>query len=421
MVLVYYLKEVRKINIDLTSINVASVQTTTSNATTTSSSNASGEESSFDSMLISSIKDDLDVTDSTGQVGSLASMLNSDDEIDVNSALEMLAQLLFTTPVADIEQAPEEVTELMTAIAEIDGDTTEVLLSQLYQIIEDNGVSEQDTANLIETLTQAFGTEVEEQIQINYNQQVEVVSTIEVPMEMQTVLSIAQQGVVTDKATTKLAQTEVQTTTTTTTLEIDDVQIVSVKTSQESSVDVGANGTNDDQSTNQQNDGTLSFNDQLSRTLATLDSNNVNMNNQFEVVQNETIPQLAEDIITAQLEGRTEVELELTPEHLGKVVVKLISEGGELSVQLLAENSRTQMLLNANIGDIRAALTSHQQEHNVVQASQQAAEYTDQPGQHQKNDEQNQEQTNDNQVVVEEVKHENEFLKLFNQMQMLSI
>lgn len=114
-----------------------------------------------------------------------------------------------------------------------------------------------------------------------------------------------------------------------------------------------------------------------------------------EPVEKQIAPKLTE----ALRQGETHVELQLTPENLGKVTVEMTwKEDGGLVVQLHAENQRTQGLLEKSMSGLEALLSrENQQEVRVEvprqQESQQQNFYDGRQGhgQHQQQEERRQE------------------------------
>ncbi len=71
-------------------------------------------------------------------------------------------------------------------------------------------------------------------------------------------------------------------------------------------------------------------------------------------VEKQVIPQLTE----ALQNGETKVEIQLTPENLGKVKIEMTwREDGSILVQMHAESSRTQGLLEKNLSSLEAMLS----------------------------------------------------------------
>lgn len=73
--------------------------------------------------------------------------------------------------------------------------------------------------------------------------------------------------------------------------------------------------------------------------------------------------QIAPKIAEALEKGETKVEIQLTPENLGKVKIEVtMREDGSLLVQLHAESNRTQGLLEKNLSGLEALLSRNSQQ-----------------------------------------------------------
>lgn len=92
--------------------------------------------------------------------------------------------------------------------------------------------------------------------------------------------------------------------------------------------------------------------------------------------------QVANAIWQNMKNGRQEFQVDLYPQSLGKVTVKLTSENGLLTVELAASNPKTQSLLLSNSGDIRSILQSSANQQVVVQSQQAQPWYGQQQGGH---------------------------------------
>jgi flagellar hook-length control protein FliK len=75
------------------------------------------------------------------------------------------------------------------------------------------------------------------------------------------------------------------------------------------------------------------------------------------------MPDQAEQIqmqVAKNLEsGRTEFRMQLAPEELGKISVKLVMDGGKLAVEIIASGARTAELLNRQAEALGTALRAH--------------------------------------------------------------
>lgn len=107
-----------------------------------------------------------------------------------------------------------------------------------------------------------------------------------------------------------------------------------------------------------------------------------------------TQTQIADEVKMHLTEGKSEFTMQLNPEHLGKVSVKLISENGMLTVELHAENPRTHSLLLSSSDEIQALLQNATNTTTQVIASSQSQgmqqNYTQQEEQQEKASQQQQ-------------------------------
>lgn len=95
----------------------------------------------------------------------------------------------------------------------------------------------------------------------------------------------------------------------------------------------------------------------------------------------EAVRQVVQAVVQQQKQGKQEFQVELYPQNLGKVSVKLSSENGVLTVEISASNPKTQSLLLSGSDGIRSMLQSSTGKNvNVVQVEQTAGWYTPQNG-----------------------------------------
>lgn len=78
--------------------------------------------------------------------------------------------------------------------------------------------------------------------------------------------------------------------------------------------------------------------------------------------------QISEAVVQGLKNGKQQLQVDLYPQSLGKVSVKLVSEGGMLTVELAASNPKTQSLLASNSDEIRSML-QNTTDHNSVQVA----------------------------------------------------
>lgn len=100
------------------------------------------------------------------------------------------------------------------------------------------------------------------------------------------------------------------------------------------------------------------------------------------------------DTITANFQnGKKEFQVDLFPKDLGKVSVKLASENGVLTVQIMAANPKTQSLLLSGSSEIKSILqASVHQPVQVVDANQNKQAYNNDQQQNHSNAQQQQQQ-----------------------------
>ena len=110
-------------------------------------------------------------------------------------------------------------------------------------------------------------------------------------------------------------------------------------------------------------------------------------------LQKSVSAQLTDTITTNLHNGRQEFQVDLFPKDLGKVSVKLASENGVLTVEIMAANPKTQSMLLSGSGEIQSILQAsvHQTVH-VVDANQNKQAYDEQQKNSQSNAQQQQQQ-----------------------------
>lgn len=125
------------------------------------------------------------------------------------------------------------------------------------------------------------------------------------------------------------------------------------------------------------------------------------------------VQQLADGITQNLQDGRKEFTIDLFPRELGKVSVKLVSEGGMLTVELSAANPKTQSLLLSSAHEIKSILQMEQPV-QVVDASQ-GKEWHQQQGEQQNQAQQEQ------QARQEQQKHQRAFEGSFSTDDFLTV
>lgn len=98
-------------------------------------------------------------------------------------------------------------------------------------------------------------------------------------------------------------------------------------------------------------------------------------------VQKSVSSQLTDSITSNLKNGKQEFQIDLYPKDLGKVSVKLASENGILTVEIMAANPKTQSLLLSGSNEIKSILQASTHQPVQVDASQNKQWY-DQPQHH---------------------------------------
>ena len=82
--------------------------------------------------------------------------------------------------------------------------------------------------------------------------------------------------------------------------------------------------------------------------------------------------QIGDKLTETLANGETRVELQLTPDHLGKITIELTqSSDGALHVSLFAENSQTKVMLERDMAGLQGLLNQNVRQDVQVEVSQQ--------------------------------------------------
>ena len=101
--------------------------------------------------------------------------------------------------------------------------------------------------------------------------------------------------------------------------------------------------------------------------------------------------QISDKLSETLANGETRVELQLNPDHLGKITIELTkSSDGALHVNLFAENSQTRLMLERDMGGLQSLLQQNVREDVQVEVShqQEAQQHESYEGHQQQNREQ---------------------------------
>lgn len=78
---------------------------------------------------------------------------------------------------------------------------------------------------------------------------------------------------------------------------------------------------------------------------------------QSQSIENSILNQIKDKISSETTENKSQINIILKPENLGKVNINIISQNGTLTAQITAENSQTKDILNKNLETLRQTLT----------------------------------------------------------------
>ena len=119
-----------------------------------------------------------------------------------------------------------------------------------------------------------------------------------------------------------------------------------------------------------------------------------------QTMETENVSTQISDKLTETLaSGETRVELQLTPDHLGKITIELIkSSDGALHVSLFAESSETRHMLERDMGGLQSLLSQNVRQDVQVEVShgEEAQQHESYDG-HQQHSDRGQEQKQDRQ------------------------
>ena len=100
---------------------------------------------------------------------------------------------------------------------------------------------------------------------------------------------------------------------------------------------------------------------------------------QIHVRQPEEIPQkLTEELLVRTSQGRKEFEIQITPEHLGKIAVKVLYENGQTTVSILCAEKATHDMVAKNAREIGTVMEQNLGAPTTVVVEKQEADYLEQ-------------------------------------------
>lgn len=114
--------------------------------------------------------------------------------------------------------------------------------------------------------------------------------------------------------------------------------------------------------------GTISDNKELNNSIINESLLNVNgvdiqnsskiikINDESSLIKESVMTQIKDQIVLMKSDGKQTVTMQLTPENLGKLDIKMVFEKGNLSVEILASNPKTHSLILSNISELKSVL-----------------------------------------------------------------
>ena len=122
---------------------------------------------------------------------------------------------------------------------------------------------------------------------------------------------------------------------------------------------------NEEQSTSNQNNTANQFLDQLTQSMwDALRTNSNQVNETFETVMPRTealnprmvLDQIVDKIKISTIENEAIMNIQLKPEHLGKLSMEVVSKQGIMTAQITVENEKTKAILEQNIQSLKENL-----------------------------------------------------------------
>ena len=78
--------------------------------------------------------------------------------------------------------------------------------------------------------------------------------------------------------------------------------------------------------------------------------------NEFVAVKESVLEQIKDQIITMRSDGKQSVTMQLRPEELGKLDIRMVLEKGELSIEILTSNAKAHSLILSSIPELESVI-----------------------------------------------------------------
>ncbi len=82
----------------------------------------------------------------------------------------------------------------------------------------------------------------------------------------------------------------------------------------------------------------------------------IKVNDESSLIKDSIMTQIKDQIVLMKSDGKQTVTMQLTPENLGKLDIKMVFEKGNLSVEILASNPKTHSMILSNISELKSVL-----------------------------------------------------------------
>lgn len=86
------------------------------------------------------------------------------------------------------------------------------------------------------------------------------------------------------------------------------------------------------------------------------DNKIIKISDESSVLKESVITQVKDQIVLMKAEGKQTVTMQLTPENLGKLDIKMVFENGNLSIEILTSNPKTHSIILSNISELKSIL-----------------------------------------------------------------
>lgn len=101
----------------------------------------------------------------------------------------------------------------------------------------------------------------------------------------------------------------------------------------------------------------------------------IKINDESSLIKESVMSQIKDQIVLMKSNGKQTVTMQLTPENLGKLDIRMVFEKGNLSVEILASNPKTHSLILSNISELKSVLQNSIADRTFMSADNQKQMY----------------------------------------------